>query len=343
MTYHLIIDYAIGIWGYSKQYVRNELAKLGNKPINVKISSLGGDLDHALDIRQQFIDHGNVTVYLSAFNASAATVIAMGAKRVVMSKYGAFMVHKCSNFIDAWGSYNADQMQQLIDELTENKKENDMIDVVLANLYAARCKKNVSEILAILKKGAWLSPEEALDLGFVDELSDSIDDKPVKVDMALSTKFNALGLSTEGLKLETDEPDGSVMSKAGKALKSLFSKTVDKEISVQLPNHASMKKYNFKSVEKLLKMDEITPDADGHVSVTAEEFESISGKLGSLESDLKTQTDAVAEKQAKIDELTAQIKALQDAPGDETSDVKDDGADGTVTFNDMFNSVKDAI
>lgn len=141
MNYQLTIDAFIGPWAYSKQFVRNVLASHKGKHVDVKISSLGGNLDHGLDIRQQFIDHGDVTVYLSGFVASAATVIAMGAKRIVMSKYAMFLVHKCSNFIDAWGNYNSDQMQQLINELEENKKENDKIDVVLANMYASNAER----------------------------------------------------------------------------------------------------------------------------------------------------------------------------------------------------------
>ena len=94
MNYHIIIDGFIGQWGYSKQYVRYLLNSHKSQHVDIKISSLGGDLDQGLDIRQQLIDHGDVTVYLSGFVASAATVIAMGAKRVVMSKYAMFLVHK---------------------------------------------------------------------------------------------------------------------------------------------------------------------------------------------------------------------------------------------------------
>lgn len=61
MTYNLNIDDYIGRWGYSKQYVRNQLAGLKGKPVNVRISSLGGAVDDGLDIRQQFVDHGDVT------------------------------------------------------------------------------------------------------------------------------------------------------------------------------------------------------------------------------------------------------------------------------------------
>ena len=157
MRYQLTIDDYIGDWGYSKRYVRQVLAGYAGKPVDVKISSLGGDLNHALDIRQQFLDHGDVTVHLSGFVASAATVIAMGAKRIIIGKYTMYLVHKCSNFVDAWGSYNADEMAALIKKLTENKQENDKIDVMLATMYGEKCNKNVAEILYVLKRGAWLT------------------------------------------------------------------------------------------------------------------------------------------------------------------------------------------
>lgn len=201
MRYQLTIDDYIGDWGYSKRYVRQVLAGYAGKHVDVKISSLGGDLNHALDIRKQFLDHGDVTVHLSGFVASAATVIAMGAKRIIISKYAMFLVHKCSNFVDAWGSYNADEMAALIEKLTENKQENDKIDVVLATMYAEKCKKKVSEILDVLKRGAWLTAQEAYDMGFVDEISD--EEAGVKLNCSADTlaKFAAIGLPLDGLKV----------------------------------------------------------------------------------------------------------------------------------------------
>lgn len=65
MEYNLSIDSHIGPWGYSKNYIRSQMSGFKNKPVNVRISSLGGSVDDALDIRQQFLDHGNVTCYLS--------------------------------------------------------------------------------------------------------------------------------------------------------------------------------------------------------------------------------------------------------------------------------------
>lgn len=321
MRYQLTIDDFIGSWGYSKRYVRSVLSNYTGKHVDVKISSLGGDLNHALDIRKQFIDHGDVTAHISGFAASAATVIAMGAKRVVIDNCAFFLVHKCSNFIDAWGNYNADQMQQLIDQLTENKQENDKIDVVLANMYAERCNKKVSEILDILKRGAWLTAKEALDLGFVDEIVSTSSAKQ-NITTAMFTKFNALGITTDGLPAPS-EPD---------------------EIT---PKNSLMdKKRNFKSVEQLLKLDAITPDNDGYVSLTANQFEQVCTRLDSLESSAASAAEkdnTIAELNRKVNDLTAQVENLKKLPGDETDDIKDDAGEAKKSSLEYYNEIKDLV
>ena len=55
MTYDIYINSAIG-WPFSADYVRDELAKCKKKPCNVYISSLGGAVIDALQIRQMFLE-----------------------------------------------------------------------------------------------------------------------------------------------------------------------------------------------------------------------------------------------------------------------------------------------
>lgn len=350
MIYQLTIDYSIGLWGYSKQYVRNILASYKGKHVDVKISSLGGDLDHGLDIRQQFIDHGDVTVYLSGFVASAATIIAMGAKRIVMSKYAMFLVHKCSNFIDAWGNYNADQMQQLIDQLEANKKENDKIDVVLANMYAAKCGKKVSEILDVLKEGRWLTADEALSYGFIDEISDMEGEKKVNFTPDTERKFNALGISTKGLHVASDSADQQRKSLIGKIVSSIFSakeaqkmQTDDESNSNQKQN-SEMKAKKFSAVDSLLKLDVgLVADSEGFVSVKADQMETIDKQISALSADVAKKDETIKANEQKIAELEEQVKNLKDGPGADTNDIEDEGAKNDFTSSDMFNAIKSII
>lgn len=334
MTYQLIIDDFIGRFAYSKQYVRSVLDKCKSKHVDAKISSLGGDLDHGLDIRQQFIDHGDVTVYLSGFVASAATIAAMGAKRIVMSKYGHFLVHKCSNFIDAFGSYNADQMQELINQLMANKLENDKIDSVLASLYADKCKRKVSEIMPILTEGRWLTADEALSYGFVDEVADFGNEADTTVsNCQLEAKFAAFGLpayvsgqSSTAVEHNDNPALLDIITAAAKAVKSIFSGMQNTAKSDQQTNLA-MQTFDFKDALDVLKLDSITPDNNGLVSLTAEQFETLSKTMASLTSKANSTETQLAEKDAQIASLSAQVENLKNAPGAETVEISDEGED----------------
>lgn len=340
MKYQIIIDSFIGPYAFSKQYVRNVLKDYEGKHVDVLISSPGGSIDHGFDIMGQFKDHGDVTVYLSGLVASAATVIAMGAKRVIMTKASAFMAHKCSNFIDIWGSYNADQIQSLIDDLEKNKKDNERIDLVIANCYADKCHKKVSEILPVLKKGEWMTPQEALDFGFVDEISTSVAfNQKLEISNAALDKLNALGIPTIGLTSGRFDVTNS--------------ETVPEEVSpvvVSTPSAENSSKsndmtnFNFTTVEALLKLDAIQVDKDGYVSVTAENFEKINNRIKDLEDSLTEKTDAVAAKETEISNLNDQIINLSEGAGDETEEIEDTATDADdFSASNLFNSIKSAL
>lgn len=355
MNYHLIIDEEIGPWGCSKKSVRNALSVLGKKHIDVRISSLGGNLAHAFDIRQQFKDHGDVTVYLSGGVASAATVIATGAKRIVMSKYAMFLVHKCSNFIDAYGSYNADQMDELIEKLKANKEENDKIDLILASLYAEKCNKDIAAIMPILTKGGWLTPQEALDYGFVDEISDSFgQEQKLNYTSDLAAKFNAMGIpplpgqEPSPKSLAEDSISDSFLARICTATARAFaflSSTPQENSNNQSSSTPEMKTYNFAKLGALLKLDSISPDKEGKVSLSAELLEQVNNQLVALEQKVADKETDIASKEAEITSLKEQVENLKKSPGDDTSDIEDDasGASSTFSASELFNSIKSAL
>ena len=329
MTYNINIDDYIGRWGYSKQYIHNQLAGLKGKPVNVRISSLGGAVDDGLDIRQQFIDHGDVTAYLYGLVASSATIAAQGAKKVCISKYSMFLVHKVSNWVDAWGQYNADQIEELINQLKENKLENDKFDLVLANMYAQRCKKKVDEILDVLKEGRWLTAQEALDYGFVDEI---IEDNE-KIDFAnAAEKLNVLGLpalpsqqdksnATEGLLQKMlFKMDGFISS---------FGKKED-DPSETTNNVITMKK-DYLKVNAILNVEGLEFDKEGKVTLTEDQVKALNEKMNTLEQN-------VSDKQTLLNEKEEQIKNLKQNDGDETRHIE--GGEGEDK-QDIFKEAKD--
>lgn len=332
MTYNINIDDYIGRWGYSKQYIRNQLAGLKGKPVNVRISSLGGSVEHGLDIRQQFLDHGDVTAYLYGLVASSATIAALGAKKVCISKYCMFLVHKVSNWVDAWGQMNADQIQELIDDLKENKLQNDKFDLVLAQMYANKCNKQIDEILDTLKAGRWLTAQEALEYGFVDEIIE--DAKEDKVNLASFTdKLNVLGFPALPQMDNKEDKESGWFQRIMEKLDA-FSPLLKSENSTHLIN-LIMKK-DYQKVNAILNVEGLEFDKDGKVTLTEAQVKALNEKVDALEKE-------ASDKQAEVDDLTKQVDNLKKADGDDTKN-NEGGEDEEVEdifkeANDLYNSL----
>ena len=344
MDYQLILNTTIGCWNCSKTYVREVLSRYKDKPVNVLISSPGGLLDDGLDIMRQFKDHGDVTVYISGFTASAATVAAMGAKRIVMGKYSFFLVHKCSNFIDAWGSFNADQIQKLIEDLEANKKENDKIDVVLAQLYADRCGKPISEILDVLKEGKWLNATEALELGLIDEIS--TEDKKQNLSLADKDKFVNMGLPVEQLNFGEDEaPSWFSRFLASFNGKKKENATTQEDNGDKSNNNSTTMKKKFNSVGKVLGKEDFDTTAEGTVAITGDEMQKVEDHVTSLESSVAEKDATIAERDSTIADLNTQIENLKKGSGAEDSEIvktnENEDFDVVTRSKEMYNGVKD--
>lgn len=169
-TYHIDIDSYIG-YPISKGYVKSKLQPMKGKPCTVRINSYGGDVQTALDIRQQFIDHGQVTAYIIGMTASAATILAMGARKVVMSRYALMLVHPCSTAVTNWGYYNKEELAKAIEKLRKAQADLKTLDRVVASIYAAKVgDSNVGKMEALMHEARWIGAEEALRLGLIDEI-----------------------------------------------------------------------------------------------------------------------------------------------------------------------------
>jgi ATP-dependent protease ClpP protease subunit len=166
----IVIDGPIGQYSFSKQFIRNELSAQSKNPVLIKISSLGGSVDDALNIYDQFIEHGNVTAELSAFVASSATLISLGAKTVRMNENSFYLIHKAMNWVDEWGSMNEDEIDALIAKLETQKQQLAKVTLQLAKMYVRKTGKTLDEIIGLMKQQTWLTAEEAKTWGFVDEV-----------------------------------------------------------------------------------------------------------------------------------------------------------------------------
>lgn len=193
-NYNLFLKGGVGGWDFNAEMVNWILDKHKDSEVHVLIDSLGGYTNVAVSISSLFKLHGNVHVHFVGHNASAATIAAMGAKRVTIDEDAAFLVHKCLYPVMEWAYMNADELDEHIKKLEEVKKDSETIDSCVAGMYARRCKKPKDELLALMKVGGWLTPEQALEWGFVDEITHYSDDDKPELSEATLSSLSAAGI-----------------------------------------------------------------------------------------------------------------------------------------------------
>ena len=152
----IVIDGPIGAYSYSKQFIRHELEGNQNNPVLITLSSLGGDVDHALNIYDQFVAHGDVTIELSAFVASSATIISLGAKHIRMNENAFYLIHKVWQWVDEWGGMNEDEIEKVIDKLEKTKKDLATVTLQLARMYVKKTGKSLDQIISLMKGERWI-------------------------------------------------------------------------------------------------------------------------------------------------------------------------------------------
>jgi ATP-dependent Clp endopeptidase proteolytic subunit ClpP len=156
----------IGGWGIRAIDLINEINSGDTKlPLNVYVNSPGGDLVEALAIFNAIQRYeGDTTVYVDGIAASAASYIAMAFDKVVMPKNTMMMIHDPISY--AVG--NADEMRDTADLLDKFKNS-------IISGYANKSGKTAEEISALLSNETWISADEALEMGFADEVIDPIE------------------------------------------------------------------------------------------------------------------------------------------------------------------------
>ena len=149
-----------GIEATSPNMVSKALEKANGEDIEVEINSGGGSVFAGSEIYTAIKSYkGNVVVKIVGLAASAASVIAMAGKRVIMSPTAQIMIHNVSS--RASGDYR--DMEHTAEVL---RNANDTI----ANAYRIKTGKTQEELLALMDKETWMTAEKAKELGFIDEI-----------------------------------------------------------------------------------------------------------------------------------------------------------------------------
>ncbi|MDY5273959.1 MAG: Clp protease ClpP [Arcanobacterium sp.] len=128
--------------------------------ITVWINSPGGDVVAAAQIYNLLTDYpGTVTVRIDGLAASAASVIAMAGKTVIMSPVSMLMIHNPATM--AMG--DTEELGRAIEMLGSVKES-------IINAYQVKTGMSRAKLAKLMDAETWMDARAALTMGFADEI-----------------------------------------------------------------------------------------------------------------------------------------------------------------------------
>ena len=140
---------------------------LDNLPPGEKLTVLvnegGGEVIAGQEIYSMLKGRNDVEIQIQSMAGSAASVIAM-ANRSEISPVAMIMIHNVS-MSGASGDYH---------DMQKNAEILKQMNTALASSYVSKTGKSQEEILKLMDHETWLTANQALEMGFVDAISQSV-------------------------------------------------------------------------------------------------------------------------------------------------------------------------
>lgn len=160
---HLEVYQWFGINATSPSLVKAAIAEAeaeGEKELLVEINSGGGSVFAGTEIYYTLKKfNGTVNGEIPSIAASAATFPAMACDKLSMSLMGQFMIHGASTY----GQGNHQDMADTSEFLRN-------IDDSIINAYMNKTSKTRDELRTMMDKDSWMTAQQALEAGFIDEI-----------------------------------------------------------------------------------------------------------------------------------------------------------------------------
>ena len=296
----------IGMGGVNAQGFIEEIKSFKDSPMNLHINCVGGDVFDGMAIFNIIKKRtAKTTVYIEGIAASMGSVIALAADSVVMAENSLFMIH------NAWGG--------AMGEAKEMKKTAKLLDKIsgeIADIYVKKTKLPYDKVKEMMDEETWLNAEEALELGFIDSISDAI---------KVAAKYD--------------------VSK----FKNITNKEIKNKLSINIKSKKmtdELKTWFNGKVEDIIarvKSENVDTDSKSNIEVTMSDEAEILNKFSDFESKITEISGSVTELEGEKETLTIEVERLNalvskaDAKGTEIST---DGDPAVVVENKVEN--KDA-
>lgn len=127
--------------------------------IEVHVNSGGGSVMAGQEMYSLLRENPNVTIVIQSMAGSAAGVVAMAGKNKI-SPVAMVMIHNVSMH-GASGDYH---------DMQKNAEILKQMNAALAAAYTEKSGKSQEEVLRLMDKETWLTANQCLEYGFVDEI-----------------------------------------------------------------------------------------------------------------------------------------------------------------------------
>lgn len=152
----------LGIEFISAKMVHDILQEAGGEDIVFNLNSAGGSVIAGSEIYTMLSTYsGHITVNITGLSASIASVFMLGADEVNIAHQAKIMIHNPSVMVS--DNVEVSDLDKIKNMLTSTEKS-------LAKVYTKKTGIPENEILDMMLRETWLTSDEALELGFVDNI-----------------------------------------------------------------------------------------------------------------------------------------------------------------------------
>lgn len=312
----ILINGPIGQWDYSadsykegrrllKEEIRKELAALAGlsaREIVVEITSLGGNVQHALAIHDYLAQFpGTVITRVIGMTASSATVVAQAGNRREISANALYLIHRAGPPYGYAQGANAVELRAAADGY-------EVLDKRMLAIYAKRSGKTETDIWAVMNEdngnGRWMDADRAKALGLVDEVFEPMPATaaaahPDQADAAAQAQAMAEAVAAAHLPPLPERSTSVPAAAAGAS----HSRVPDR--------HSEQTRQQVDGAASVAAGAQSTPPGDNAVKITADQVKTLTARFGA-EAALAAVTDDLDYAQALDRASEAQAKALVD-------------------------------
>jgi len=202
----------------------SEMLKSSEDELELEITSVGGSFFAASSMTAMIRDSKrSISMHVQGLAASAASYLLTSATRVSADRDAMLMLHNARlTVFDELTKEKAEAIEELLERVNE----------ILANSYASKMKSmSLDEIKDKLKNDWWISAQEALDLGLIDEIREAtvsrLPQNIYAISASIVNSFDSVKQSSIFCDLQNRNQPTTIMKDLDKVLAAVGAKDAD--------------------------------------------------------------------------------------------------------------------